>query len=56
MKPDAVDWKVSRITGTRMEVAALVIVVLAVLIGPLLFKSIEHKVEMFFSPSVCRRR
>jgi predicted cation transporter len=31
-----------------MEVAALVAILTAVLIGPLLFKSIEHNVEVFF--------
>src|ERR1700722_8941514 len=31
-----------------MEVAALVTILTAVLIGPLLFRSIEHNVEIFF--------
>lgn len=31
-----------------MNVAALVIILLAVLIGPLLFKSIEHNIDIFF--------
>ncbi len=31
-----------------MEIAALIMILIAVLIGPLLFKSIEHNVEVFF--------